>query len=208
MTVGPKAFDVRSPNEKLTPPGPMATSQGLDTASPTVSSPDTVTSTISTDGTGAPNPNLDDGTEQILYKAIMATNSISLAACVFTIVTYIFLRRKYPRLMSRTSLRLSIAMACSDAILHVSRITRWFHALALTNVLLLGCGPHRLFQHSGRFRLRICRRVDVHNNKLYVHVLCLRYCIQYPTRLCAQLRPKGQQANPVLCHTSNPHAPY
>ena len=180
----------------------------LDTASSTLSSSSPATSIVSTDGADATDSEPYDGTEQVFYNAVMATNSISLAACIFTISTYIFLRRKYPRLMSRTSLRLSIAMACSDAILHVSFVTTGFHALTLTKSPLLVCGPHRLFQHSGWFRLRICRRVDVHNAKLSVHVLCLRHCIEHPTCLRAPLRPKGQQANTVFRYTPDSITPY
>src|SRR5258706_8433493 len=98
----------------------MTTPDGLDTATSTLSSSNPAASIVSTDGANATDPEPVDETEQILYNAIMATNSISLAACIFAVTSYIFLRRKYPRLMSRTSLRLGIAMTCSDAILHVS----------------------------------------------------------------------------------------
>ena len=192
----------------------MATPERLDTASSTLSTSDpSSTSTVSTDDTGAPDPYSDAATKQILYDAVMATNAISLAACIFTVLTYIFLRRKYPRLMSRTSLRLSIAMACSDAILHVKLTSlKWSSRLGADKCSpppgLLVCGPHRLFQRWRWFRLWICRRVDVHNPKLSVHVLCLRYCIKHPTRLCTRIRPKGQQANLLLHRTSNPLTPY
>ena len=186
----------------------MSTPEGLDTATSTLSSSNPTASIVSTDGADATDPEPFSETEQVLYNAIMATNSISLAACIFAVSTYILLRRKYPRLMSRTSLRLGIAMTCSDAILHVSLLTEVLQVLALTGASLLVRGPHRLFQRPRWFRLRICRRVDVHNAKLSVHVLCLRHCIKHPTRLRAQLRPKGQQANPVLHHTPDSVTPY
>ena len=124
----------------------MTTLEGLDTASSTLSSSNPATSIVSTDGANTTDPQPYDGTEKVIYNAVIATNSISLAACIFTISTYIYLRRKYPRLMVRTSLRLTIAMACSDAILHVSRLTTGFHVLTLTNAPLLGGESHRLFQ--------------------------------------------------------------
>ena len=99
---------------------PMATPEVLNTISSTLSSSYPAISSISADATDASSAQ-DSYSEpdKVLYNAIIATNSISLAACIFTVSMYIFLRRKNPRLMSRTSLKLSIAMACSDAILHV-----------------------------------------------------------------------------------------
>ncbi|SRR5258706_4082563 len=98
----------------------MSTPEGLDISTSTLSSSNPAASIVPPDGADATDPQPVDETEQVLYNTIIATNSISLAACIFTISTYIFLRRKYPRLMSRTSLRLGIAMTCSDAMLHVS----------------------------------------------------------------------------------------
>lgn len=53
-------------------------------------------------------------------QAVIACNSISVAACVIVIVIYALLHRKYTRVMQRTSLVLSCAMATADLLLHVS----------------------------------------------------------------------------------------
>jgi hypothetical protein len=53
-------------------------------------------------------------------QAIIVCNSISVAACVLVIIIYVLLHRKHTRLMQRTSLVLSCAMATSDLLLHVS----------------------------------------------------------------------------------------
>jgi len=58
-------------------------------------------------------------TNKVFLNAVLATNSISVVACLFVLTAYFFLRRKYPQVMSRTSLKLSVAMACSDTIYHV-----------------------------------------------------------------------------------------
>ena len=57
-------------------------------------------------------------------QAIIACNSISVAACVLVLALYVVLHRKHARLMQRTSLILSCAMAASDLILHVRRLLR------------------------------------------------------------------------------------
>lgn len=53
-------------------------------------------------------------------QAIIACNSISVTACILVIVVYALLHRKYTRIMQRTSLVLSCAMATADLLLHVS----------------------------------------------------------------------------------------
>lgn len=67
--------------------------------------------------TSAPDFVLD--TDRAYSIAVLVTNTISLGACVMAIVLYFVLRRKNLRLMSRISLKLSIAMAFTDLILHV-----------------------------------------------------------------------------------------
>jgi|SRR5258706_10702969 len=47
-------------------------------------------------------------------------NCISILACIVVVVLYILLRRKNSRLMSRTSLKISLAMAYTDLLFHVS----------------------------------------------------------------------------------------
>ena len=60
------------------------------------------------------------------YDVLMTVlNCISILACILVVVSYIFLRRKSSRLMSRTSLQISVAMACTDLLFHVS--PRLFH---------------------------------------------------------------------------------
>ena len=71
-----------------------------------------------------PNPTSTDlafasVSDPVYYTAVEVTNSISTAACLLVIITYILLRREHPRLMTRTSLKLSLAMACTDLIYHV-----------------------------------------------------------------------------------------
>ena len=57
--------------------------------------------------------------DPVYYMAVEVTNSLSTAACLLVIFAYIFLRREHPRLMTRTSLKLSLAMACTDLVYHV-----------------------------------------------------------------------------------------
>lgn len=51
---------------------------------------------------------------------VQITNAISLVACLGVLISYFVLRRKNRRIMNRTSLVLSVLMAVSDLILHVS----------------------------------------------------------------------------------------
>ena len=72
-----------------------------------------------------PNPTNTDlvfasESDPVYYTAVEVTNAISTAACLLVIVSYIVLRWKHPRLMTRTSLKISLAMACTDLIFHVS----------------------------------------------------------------------------------------
>jgi len=74
---------------------------------------------------GFPNPTSTDmvfasDSDPVYYMAVQVTNAISTAACLLVIIAYILLRQKHPRLMTRTSLKLSLAMACTDLLYHVS----------------------------------------------------------------------------------------
>ncbi len=57
-------------------------------------------------------------------SAIIACNSVSIFVCFITLSLYttLSLKKKYKRLMRRTSLTLAACMASSDLILHVSII--------------------------------------------------------------------------------------
>ena len=57
--------------------------------------------------------------DPVYYMAVEVTNALSTAACLLVIVAYVYLRQKHPRLMGRTSLKLSLAMACTDLVFHV-----------------------------------------------------------------------------------------
>ena len=58
---------------------------------------------------------------QRYYDVLMIVlNCISILACIVIVVLYILLRRKNSRLMSRTSLKISVAMAYTDLLFHVS----------------------------------------------------------------------------------------
>ena len=54
------------------------------------------------------------------FNAILITNAASAGASLCVIAAYYLLRRKHKRLMKRTTLKLSLAMAMTDLILHVS----------------------------------------------------------------------------------------
>lgn len=96
---------------------PQAVTTRLLSPSPTGLSFITTTSAL-------PNPTSTDlvfasDSDPVYYTAVEVTNSISTAACLLVIITYFLLRREHPRLMTRTSLKLSLAMACTDLIYHV-----------------------------------------------------------------------------------------
>lgn len=82
-------------------------------------------SPISESTPASPDPPSDNGMtfavdEDPVYRyAVITSNSISVLACVIALSLYIFLRRKNPRLMSRTSLKISVAMATTDLLFHV-----------------------------------------------------------------------------------------
>lgn len=97
----------------------MATSEPLNSPSSTVSLSEVPPSTISPDAPGTSDQTFETDTNKVLFNAVLATNSISLAACLFVITAYFVLRRKNAQVMSRTSLRISVAMVCSDTIYHV-----------------------------------------------------------------------------------------
>lgn len=98
---------------------PMAASEFLNSASFTIPVPQLTTSTLPPYATGTSDQRFMTDTDKVFFNAVLATNSISVAACLLVIIAYFFLRRKYPQVLSRTSLKLSIAMACSDTIYHV-----------------------------------------------------------------------------------------
>ena len=50
----------------------------------------------------------------------IVSNGISILACIALAALYILLRRKNSRLMSRTSLKINVAMAYTDLLFHVS----------------------------------------------------------------------------------------
>jgi len=50
-------------------------------------------------------------TDPVYYTAVEVTNAISTAAYLIVIVSSIFLRWKHPKLMTRTSLKIRLAMA-------------------------------------------------------------------------------------------------
>jgi len=98
----------------------MATSQPSSSPSSTVSFSDPTTST-SPDAADSTQTFVTD-TDHTLANAVLATNSISVAACVFAITSYFILRHRNPRMMARTSLKISVAMACSDTIYHSANL--------------------------------------------------------------------------------------
>jgi len=100
----------------------MAASESLSSASFNVSLPEITAPSFPPHTTGMSDQRFMMETNKVFFNAVLATNSISVAACLLVIMAYFFLQRKYPQVMSRTSLKLSIAMACSDAIYHVWRI--------------------------------------------------------------------------------------
>ena len=53
------------------------------------------------------------------YYAVIVSNSISILACILAVAMYTFLRRKNLKLMSRTSLKISVAMASTNLLFHV-----------------------------------------------------------------------------------------
>lgn len=54
------------------------------------------------------------------HNAILITNAASIGASLCVIAAYYLLRRKHARLMKRTTLKLSLAMAMTDLVFHVS----------------------------------------------------------------------------------------
>lgn len=109
-----------SPNERDEddaagpPPSPMST-----TLASTVLPSSTAIAPAASD-TSYADASSDEETLGTSSQAIIACNSISVAACVLVIVIYVLLYRKHTRLMQRTSLVLSVAMSVSDLLLHVS----------------------------------------------------------------------------------------
>jgi hypothetical protein len=114
----PVSISLASPNtpdnDADSPGSPMSS---LLHPSTTERAPPTPTGSSPNTPTDAPNDQVVMGTSS---QAIIACNSISIVACVLVIVIYALLHRKHTRLMQRTSLVLSCAMATSDLLLHVS----------------------------------------------------------------------------------------
>jgi len=89
-------------------------------ASETLSSPSSDTPlTFPPSATSTSDQSFVTDTNKVFFNAVLATNSISVTACLFVITVYFFLRRHHSQVMSRTSLKLGVAMACSDTIYHV-----------------------------------------------------------------------------------------
>ena len=59
-------------------------------------------------------------TAEVQRIVALTTNSISIAMSLAVIVTYAFLWRLFPRLLSRTSLKLSTTVAAADIVFAVS----------------------------------------------------------------------------------------
>src|SRR5882757_10542635 len=99
---------------------PQASTSVLSSVLP----PSTTSSLISESTNAAANPSRSATTfvldEDLVYHyAVVVSNSISVLACAIVVALYIFLRRKHTRLMTRTSLKISVAMACTDLLFHV-----------------------------------------------------------------------------------------
>ncbi|KAG8906273.1 hypothetical protein FRB99_007210 [Tulasnella sp. 403] len=60
--------------------------------------------------------------DAVAYRALLAVNSISIVCCIFVLVGYELLRRWYPRIMKRLSLRLVACMAATDVVFHISNL--------------------------------------------------------------------------------------
>jgi len=70
----------------------------------------------------APSSSLVTFADDHMYYNVLAivSNCISILACIAAVALYILLRRKDSRLMTRTSLKISVAMICTDLLFHVS----------------------------------------------------------------------------------------
>ncbi|KAG8936577.1 hypothetical protein FRC03_004855 [Tulasnella sp. 419] len=56
------------------------------------------------------------------YRALLATNCLSLISCIVVLTAYLTMLYKYPRIMQRLSLRLCACMAGADLVLHTSNL--------------------------------------------------------------------------------------
>ncbi|KAG9032474.1 hypothetical protein FRB95_001449 [Tulasnella sp. JGI-2019a] len=56
------------------------------------------------------------------YRALLAVNAASIACCVLVLLAYWIIRRCYPRIMRRLSLKLVACMAVTELILHTSNL--------------------------------------------------------------------------------------
>jgi len=88
-------------------------------------SPSTTVPSLELTTSGLPDPTSTKrvfalNSDPVYYMAVQVTNSVSTAGCLLVIFAYTILRQKHPRLMTRTSLVLSLAMACTDLLYHVS----------------------------------------------------------------------------------------
>ncbi|KAG8869693.1 hypothetical protein FRB97_000801 [Tulasnella sp. 331] len=60
--------------------------------------------------------------EVTAYRALLAVNGASIACCVSVLVAYWLIRRWYPRIMGRLSLKLVACMAATELVLHTSNL--------------------------------------------------------------------------------------
>lgn len=105
---------------------------------------------------------------------IIACNSISIAACTLTLALYFVLsfRKKYKRLMGRTSLSLAACMAGIDLILHVSlNLFLW----GLLNERIKVFQPGWVWTSSIQICLCICRRLAFRSTYASLHILFVLY---------------------------------
>lgn len=132
IPLGPRLIDLLHPpssvEEDIYTDGllslPMAP-QALTSVLGSVLPSSTTFSLISESTAASPDPSSNSDMtfaldEDPVYRyAVITSNSISILACVVAVTVYIFLRRKNSRLMSRTSLKISVAMASTDFLFHV-----------------------------------------------------------------------------------------
>jgi hypothetical protein len=70
--------------------------------------------------TAPSDPTISTDAQRYYDILMIVLNCISIIACIALVALYILLRRQNPRLMSRTSLKISVAMAYTDLLFHVS----------------------------------------------------------------------------------------
>jgi Domain of unknown function len=98
---------------------PPASTVVFDSVLPSSTTFSPIPGSIAADTSSSGNVTFVLNEDQVYYHAVIISNSISILACVVAVVMYILLRRKNARLMTRTSLKISVAMACTDFLFHV-----------------------------------------------------------------------------------------